>query len=412
MFSRLRRLVKRFFRKSRSVNHEPINKVSLIVIILLDIFVLSSVLAGLSDISQWPLSPAQTYPCQQEWQQYRQSDAAGKDYEIISQSLRFAEDDFYRLPSYRSRSMGHLGEVSTVCLEYERTQDALSTSASKTISKRVNDTLAEINSFKEKNRVIRAQYDSTLLEEIAGQPREQSINEVEASEARQEIEQNERAIDQREPTLATLKETLVSTAESQAFLALLNNSDKFEQVSTGYEKATFWYPSIQFVFQSLFLLPLILLAAAVHWLAQRRNYGYIALISWHLLVVFCIPLLWKLFEFLQFGFLVQWLIDLLEVLFGGLRFLVNYLQILLFPVVGFVVIKFAQRFVFNTRRQAANRVQKGRCVRCAKKIRKYDVYCPHCRYQQYQECQNCDNLTYRHLPYCKHCGTEQPLGLK
>ncbi|MEL6555885.1 MAG: zinc ribbon domain-containing protein [Cyanobacteria bacterium J06621_11] len=412
MFSRLRRSVGRFFNKSRKINHEPINKVSLVVIVLLDIFVLSSVFAGLQDISQWPLSPSQTYPCQQEWQQYRESDAANKDYEVISQNLRFPEDGFGYIPTYRSRSEGHLGEVSNVCLQYESTRDALSTSASKTIDKSINDTLAEINSFKAKNRNIRSQYDSTLLEEIAGQPREQSINEVGAAEARKEIEQNEQAIAQREPKLKTLQETLVATAESQAFLSLLNDGDKFSQVNEGFEQASFWYPSIQLVFQALFLLPLILLAAAIHWLAERRNYGYIALISWHLLVVFCIPLIWKLFEFFQFGFIIQWLTEFLEVLFGGLRFLVNYLQILLFPIIGFAIIKFAQRFVFNTRRQAANRIQKGRCVNCGKKIRKYDVHCPHCSYQQYQECHNCHNLTYRHLPHCKHCGAQQPLDLK
>ena len=88
MFSRLRRSLRRFFNKSRKINHEPINKVSLIVIVLLDIFVLSSVFAGLQDISQWPLSPSQTYPCQQEWRQYRESDADEKNYSIISDNLQ------------------------------------------------------------------------------------------------------------------------------------------------------------------------------------------------------------------------------------------------------------------------------------------------------------------------------------
>ncbi|MGB3571885.1 MAG: hypothetical protein WBA01_07565 [Phormidesmis sp.] len=409
MFSRLRRSIGRFFNKSRKINHEPINKVSLIVIIILDLFILGSVFAGLDDISRWPLSPRMTYPCQQEWQQYRESTLDEKDYTVISQNLDFSPDG-YTL-DYQAASRGHLGEVSNICLQYEAIADALNTSASQTIAKSINDTQAEVTSFSAKNAEIRQQYDSTLLEEIANQPRDQSINNVEAAQAKREIDQNNQAIAQRQTTLETLKSTLVKAPESQAFLSLLNDTDKFSSVSEGYRKAAFWYPSIQLLFQGLFLAPLIILASAAHRLAQRKNYGYIALISWHLLVIFCIPLLWKIFEFLQFGFLLQWVADFLEILFGGLRFLVSYLQILLLPVVGFAIIKFFQKVVFNTRLQAANRVQNMRCISCAKKIREYDVHCPHCSYLQYQECQNCHNLTYKHLPHCKHCGQDQPLDL-
>ncbi len=408
MFSRLRRSIGRFFNKSRKVNHEPINKVSLVIIIVLDLFILASVFAGLDDISRWPLSPRDTYPCQQEWQQYRESTSEEKDYTVISQNLN-SPDDY--VPSYQAASRGHLGEVSNTCLQYEATADALSTSAIQTIAKNINDTQAEVNSFSAKNEEIRQQYDSTLLEEIARQPSEQSINNVEAAQAKQEIDQNNQAIAQRQTALETLKATVIRAPESQDFLSLLNDTAKFDRVNEGYRQAAFWYPSIQLLFQGLFLAPLIIFAAIVHRIAQRKNYGYIALISWHLLVIFCVPLLWKIFEFLQFGFLIQWLSDFLEALLGGLRFLISYLQILLLPIIGFAIIKFFQKVVFNTRLQAANRVQQMRCVSCAKRIREYDVHCPHCSYSQYQACRNCQNLTYKHLPYCKHCGYDQPLEL-
>ncbi len=410
MFTRLRRFVGRFFNKSRKVNHEPINRVSLIVIIILDLFILSSVFSGLNNISQWPLRPNRAYPCHSEWQNYRENSAADKDYTIVNQGLNFSGLRSYPT-DYRTYGEGHLGEVSSICLQYEAAENALSTSAAQTLAKSINDNQAEINSFSQRNSEIRQQYDSTLLEEIAGQPREQSINTVDAAQARREIERNEQKIAERESSLDVLQSTLVSTPESQAFLGLLNDDAQFTQLDEGDRKAAFWYPSIQLLFQTLFLLPLILLASFVHRSAQRKNYGYIALISWHLLVIFCIPLLWKLFEFFQFGFLLQRLTEVLEALFGGLRFLVNYLQILLLPILGFGVIKFFQKVVFNTRLQVANRVQNMRCVSCAKKIRKYDVHCPHCSYPQYQECHSCHNLTYKHLPHCKHCGIDQPLDL-
>ncbi|MEO1620334.1 MAG: hypothetical protein AAFU53_04780 [Cyanobacteria bacterium J06632_3] len=410
MFARLRRSVSRFFNKSRKINHEPINKVSLIVIILVDLVILSNVFAGLNDISNWPMNPGDAYPCQFEWEQYRDNTADEKDYLFLQQNLAFGEDVNY-FPSYRDLEKGRLGSVSEICLDYESEKNAISNEESRAIARQINDVTAEINSFTDKNNTIRQQYDSTLLEEIAGQSRERSINQVGAAEARQELERNEAAISQRETTLASLKSDLVNLSASQSFLALLNDDSKFNSVTQGYQRASFWYPSIQMLFKGLFLLPLILLALAVHRFAQRKNYGYIALISWHLLVIFCIPLILQIFEFLQFGFLIQWLVEFLEVLFGGLRFLINYLQILLIPIIGFGIIKFFQKVVFNTQRQAANRVQKMRCLNCAKQLRRYDVHCPHCGYLQYRECSNCNNLTYRHLPHCKHCGSEQPSDL-
>lgn len=405
--SRLRRYINRFFNKSRQINHEPINKVSLIVIILVDLFILFNVFAGLDDISRWPISPQQAYPCYSEWQGYRQSTANSKDYDTIKGAII---PDVLPGQGYQAFATGHLGRVSEQCLRYENATNAVSSPENRETAKQINNVQAEITSFTTKNVQIRQQYDSTLLEEIAGQPRDQSINSVEAAQARAEIERNEGAIAQRQQTLETLKTELVNNPKSQDLLTLLNNNTAFATVDQGYSRATFWYPSIQLFFQGLFLLPLILLASAIHRFAQRRDYGYVALISWHLLVIFTIPLIWKVFEFLQVGFLLELLANLVEFLFGGLRFLLNYLQILLIPVIGFGIIKFFQRVVFNTKLQAAGRVQNMRCIRCAKKLRRHDIYCPHCSYSQYYDCNNCHNLTYQHLPYCKHCGDEQPLN--
>ncbi|MFO5526378.1 MAG: hypothetical protein ACLBM1_00825, partial [Cuspidothrix sp.] len=71
MFTRIRRLVGQFFNNSRRVNNEPLNKVSLIVIILVDIFILINVFTGLSNISEWHISPYQAYPCYSEWDGYK-----------------------------------------------------------------------------------------------------------------------------------------------------------------------------------------------------------------------------------------------------------------------------------------------------------------------------------------------------
>ncbi|MBG1241175.1 hypothetical protein [Nostoc sp. NZL] len=408
MFARIRRILSQFFNQSRTINNEPLNKVSLIVIILIDIFILINVFTGLDDISRWHISPTEAYPCYSEWQNYRAKTTQDKDYEIVKLSLPYNSNNqlsFQR--NYQQAEIGHLGKVSQTCLQYAGYKDKSNNPEKQQIIKVIDQKQAKISNLEQTNRTIKAQYDSTLLEKIAGQGREQSINQVSAEKAKQTLEQNNRQISILKQEISTLKNELLAKPESISFLAFIKDDNQFREVDKGYQQASFWYPSIQLAFQSLFLLPLILIALSVHKFAQRRGYGLISLISWHLLVIFFIPLIVKIFEFLQVGAIFKFLFDIISAIFGGLLFLINYAYILLIPIIGFGIIQFFQKFIFNAKVQAASRVQKSRCVNCAKKIRHLDTYCPHCGYYQDIECQNCHNLTYKHLPYCKHCGASQ-----
>lgn len=292
-------------------------------------------------------------------------------------------------------------------MQYADYKDKINNPEKQQLIKTIDQKQAKSSTLEQANRTIKAQYDSTLLEKIAGQGREQSINQVSAEKAKQALEQNNRQISTLKQEISTLKNELLAKPESISFIAFLKDDNQFREVDKGYRQASFWYPSIQLAFQSLFLLPLILIALSVHKFAQVRGYGLISLISWHLLVIFFIPLIVKIFEFLQISVIFKFLLDIISAIFGGLIFLLSYIYILLIPIIGFGIIQFFQKFVFNAKIQVASRVQKSCCVKCAKKIRHLDIYCPHCGYDQYIECQNCHNLTYKHLSYCKHCGTSQ-----
>ncbi|MBH8556024.1 hypothetical protein I8751_27515 [Nostocaceae cyanobacterium CENA357] len=404
MFAQFRRSLSQFFNKSKTINNEPLNKVSLVVIILIDIFILINVFTGLDDISRWYLSPLQTYPCYSEWQNYQTQNTQDKDYKIIQLSLSYNNTQPSQQQIYQQTETDHLGKVSTTCLKYAEYQEKINNSKNQQNINLINQKQTKINTLKQANSSIRQQYDSTLLEKIAGQPREQSINQVSAEKAKIELEQNNRNISTLEKEITNLKNELLSQPETSSFIAFLKDKEQFATLKKGYQQASFWYPSIQLAFQSIFLLPLIFVALLVHSLAQRKGYGLITLISWHLLIIFFIPLILKVFEFLQIGVLFEFIIDIISVLFGRLLFLVSYIYILLVPLIGFGIIKFFQKVVFNPQVQAISRVQKSSCIQCAKKIRQNDIYCPYCGYEQYVECQNCHELTYRKLSHCKHCG--------
>ncbi|MDB9344787.1 hypothetical protein PN456_21480 [Nodularia spumigena CS-586/05] len=407
MLDNIRRLGNQFFRKSRKINNEPLNKVSLVVIIVIDLFILINVFTGLDDISRWYISPSQAYPCYSQWQNYREETNTNKDYEIISSSLSDINNQISQEQIYQEVEERHLGKVSPTCLQYAKYEDQINISPNQQIIQNIVQKQTQVSQFEQKNSTIRAQYDSTLLEKIAGQSREQSINVVGAEKAKQELERNNRNISTLKQEISNLKNQLVTKPESINFLAFLQNDNKFQPVEVNYQQASFWYPSIQLAFQALFLLPLILVALSVHNFAQRREYGLISLISWHLLVIFFLPLILKIFEFLQVGVLFTFIFDILRTILGGLLFLVSYVYILVIPLLGFVIIQLFQKVILNTKAQAVRRVQDSRCINCAKKIRHNDKYCPHCGYYQYIECANCHNLTYKYLSHCHHCGTFQ-----
>jgi hypothetical protein len=409
MFSRIFRGLNRFFQQTRTINNEPLNGISLIVIILIDIFILTNVFSGLDDISRWHLSPEQASPCYGEWREYRTQSAKDKDYALIKKAFAEPNDrpvlkqTSFR-QAYQQGTVGHLGALSEICLKYADAKDKIDTTDNQQTIKTIDQKQNKISNLEQANRNIRAQYDSTLLEKIAGQTGGKSINAINAEKAKETSEQNNRDIIALRKDITSLKNVLITKSESTEFLSILNNDGQFAALETNYKQASFWYPSIRLGFQALFLLPLLFVAFSLYKFAQRKNYGLIALICLHLLVIFFIPLIFKVFEFLQVGALFQIVFDLVRTLFGGLLFLINYLYILLIPLVGFGIIKFVQTVVLNPKVQAANRVQASRCINCAKKIGPQDAHCPHCGFYQYMECQNCHELTYKNLPYCKQCG--------
>jgi hypothetical protein len=407
MFTKLRRLFSKFSSKTNTINNQPLNKISLIVIILVDIFILINVFTGLDHISQWYLSPNLVYPCYSDWKNYRDSKVTDRDYQNIVSSINRSPYQLTWYKEYQLVEQEHLGQVSPICLDYAKQLDLINNPANKTIINTINQQESEISSLKDANAQIKKEYDSTLLEKIAQQKRSQSINTVSAEKAKQQLEKNNQDITNLNQQKNKLKAELINKEESSKFLSLLKTDNTFKEVESKYQQANFWYPTIQLVFQTLFLLPLIIIALVIHSFAQRKSYGLVALITWHLLVIFSIPLIIKVFEFLQFGVIFSWLFTIVTYLFGRLLFLINLFYILIIPVLGFGLIKFFQKAVFNNKVQFAQRVQLSQCMNCGKKINIHDAYCPHCSYYQYLECPNCHNLTYKNLPYCRSCGHPQ-----
>lgn len=415
---RLGRQIRGLLQRSGTLNGQPLNKASLLVIVLVDLVLLVNIFSGMAAIAEWPLSPQQAFPCQAEWSLYREgnNDRLERDLAILRRAIprRAPGEPQASAPEPGVRagaleaSRDHLGRVAPICLDFAGHQDLIAAQPELRQRQRELDVAeTEITTLEQGNAAIRSQYDSSLLEQIAGQPASKAIQEVPASQARRQIEANNARIGALRAEVVTLSQQLLEASESQSFLTFLNRSGGYEAMERAFARAQFWAPSQRLLLQGLFLMPLVLLSLLIHRHALRRGHGLLALVSWHLLVISLIPLLLKLAEAAQVGLIFELLLAVVRAIAGNLRFLVSYLYLLAVPLVGFALIKLLQVLVFNPRLQAAERVQRGRCLHCARKLPSGGRHCPHCGYAQFRECVHCHEPTHRHLPYCSRCGAAQ-----
>lgn len=135
MWNRIRDFIRVFFAKSRKIEDEPINKVSLIVIIIIDLFILGNVFYGLDDISRWPLSPTQAYPCYQSWQNYQEDSSSPDNYQFIRDFIGENQNSL----SFNSVEENHLGKMSPLCLQYESLTQALNSNTNQNIVRRIDE---------------------------------------------------------------------------------------------------------------------------------------------------------------------------------------------------------------------------------------------------------------------------------
>lgn len=409
MFGFFRRITRRFVRKSTRISQTSLNRVSLIILIVVDIFVLFNVFGGLASVGSFPLSPSETYPCYWTYQSYH----SPSDRSRFDRQVETIRNLLYQSPASETQLTPdperRLGQVSSLCLDHK----ALALSVDNPQNQALHDRILELDNkitLKEQDiRRLREEYDSTLLEQIAGQSPEASINASTAEGTKIRIEQAQAEIERWNSEITALQTEIIATPASQAYLDHLDRPDRYETLQQDYERAEFWYPNLQFLLQLVFLTPLILVTYRWHGLSVQADRGLQSLLSWHLLLIFCVPLVVRLFEFLQFSNLVQAVVTAIVALVGGLYFIASYLFILVVPLVGFGLIKFLQHFIFNPRVQAKKRIQSHRCIQCNAQLHSDDPHCPHCGFNQFQECPHCHNATYQYSPFCRVCGTDLPL---
>jgi hypothetical protein len=406
ILSSIKNIFNKIIQKSTQIHHEPINKISIVILIFIDIFVLMNVFSGLGSISAWPLTPSEELPCYAPYEKY-QTDKRKGTFEFNASTIENIINEQTLYSKSFVTSSKRLGNPSGLCTEYTRLEKEIASADNIQLKKSIDIDRKNISSLGQENQTLQRQYDSSLLEKIAGQSRQKSINIASSDQTKSKIDANNENIKQKQEKVKAKQTKLIKNPISEAYLKLLNDGGKYSQIKSAYQSTIFWYPNKILLLQTLFLLPLIIIAYIWHAVSTRKNKGLQSLLSWHLLLIFCIPLLIKFFEFIQFGNIVSTILLSITSLLGGLLFIASYGLILIIPLFGFGLIKFLQVFIFNSRVQARNRIQKVRCIRCNSKLRVGDEFCPFCGFEQYIDCANCHQKTYKLADFCNTCGHQQ-----
>jgi DNA topoisomerase IA len=164
---------------------------------------------------------------------YKIEAGKNKEYEFLRSSLPYGSNEQRVRQTYQDAEVGHLGKVTEICLNYGDSKDKLNNPQNQKILTTINQTQDKISRLEQANNTIRQQYDSTLLEKIAGQSSGNSINQVRAEKAKQELTQNSEKISTFKQEITNLQNQLLTKTESINFLSFIKARAIARQLSPG-----------------------------------------------------------------------------------------------------------------------------------------------------------------------------------
>lgn len=277
---------------------EPLTKISLVVILLLDIFLFGIIYDGLEEQGRVIETPDQyaSYRCRDTIENMQRINEP-KYRETVAESL-FASSSYSRNKISYGYYDTYMPLGSDTSLECQNIGIMLTKvdndSALQSLYQRRFELSESIRKNTEQTESLRSNYDTKLLEKMAGQDPDLAIDPGTAATTKLNLER-----------LATekmdLDEQLVKN--TSAILANPNVAEMVELVKNRgavvleeYSVKSFWYPVKVLGIQALFLLPLLLIVAIWSNRALVRGRPYQLLIASHLLAILGIFITLKLLE--------------------------------------------------------------------------------------------------------------------
>tara|TARA_Y100001960_G_scaffold316318_1_gene383062 strand:+ start:540 stop:1721 length:1182 start_codon:yes stop_codon:yes gene_type:complete len=377
-----------------SFKSEKLSKLSICLILILDIFILSLLFEGIDNEQKQLVKPyeAISYTCQQVFNQ--------KDEQRYSSF-------------YNKYTVKHIVEqeanADQRCLDLKDKYQAVINSPEFIANKELINTLnSQIRRVSNELRTLSARYDTRLLETIAKKADQSDNLKTEYDNLLIEEQNLQRK-------LRSVKR-LTNLEVYQSFVAYKNLHKK--QIQEEYKSLKIWYKIKSFLMSLKFTLPLFLIAFFFYFKNKQNqlkgnDFNNIALIiSAHLSIIFALPIILGILETIYliipktFLAKIYIMLESMKALFLGFYGLM-LLAILIF---GFIIYQL-QKFEKKKHRKysvIAKSISKSKCFNCKNTVDyKNDKFCSFCNQELLEQCEDCSKFRIKGLPFCRHCGTQK-----
>ena len=387
-------------RLTRFNEEEPLGKLSLIIVILLDIFLLSVVFVGLDSHTSQLSSVYDYFPyeCRQVLIENRWSNANKLD--RLQNIVLNDYNNYLRRDSFFDENK--LAKMHPDCKEYFQRIKAIAENQS------IKKMFIERQSLKRRRSDWRARhniskdvYDTQLLEKIANS---QSSPDTSITESMRKASGRYAQIN---ADIAAISSTINNKQLVKDFFEQFgpSSSSKRSKLISELKRYEVFYAFKELCWQFLFLLPIF--AGALFWYVRSTNKKFAtqSLFSAHLLTIASIPILFKIVELvleLIPNTFFRALFKLLEKL--HIMALWHYLLIVVSLLVAILLVYLIQKKFFNKQRIYEKRLIAGKCCLCGKKLPPKSDHCPFCGKGQMRQCSHCQSDTFLGGGCCINCG--------
>lgn len=378
---------------------EPLSKLSLIVIIFLDIFILVTIFTWLEDHTrQLPtIESYMSYDCQNTVISADRKDE-NQRLDIIKNQLNFISYNYYpEIKDYISYSSS---EIHPICNDIKNLLNTLSWSSQiKELFLELNDLQNLRSKIESELYQVKYRYDTAVLEKIADISNEAILLKDQREKLLSELNSINIQID-------NVKAKIFENKDYKKLWKYVekDNYSKQKQLEWDLALAKFWFPVKKLLMELVFLLPLFFIFWWWNNIAIRRQSGTSSLISSHLLVITFIPIFYKILEAIFEIIPKRFFEKILEFLASfKLLAIWYYILVLIWILLSLFIIYIIQKKIFNRSRLNEKRLMHNECYNCWKHLPKDVKYCPYCWVSQYRTCPWCKKDTYVAGKYCIEC---------
>jgi len=384
---------------------EPLSKLSLCVIIALDLFILFVVFSGLDDHTRQLTSPVEyvPYECREVLIQHSWSQA-----NRISKLQNLVLSD-YKNYSYQYTSRfesSQIQKMHPVCRDFylKIHEIAKNQNILKWFKKR-DQLEKKKNQFTSGFKQTKDVYDTSLLENIA----EKNSQENELPSISTSMKVKGHQIENFNSQILNIENQLNAQDKIKDLWVFVQTSDSVRRdlLVKDFKKSEFWYPFKELLWQLLFLLPLFIVFYFWNVRSIAKDAKLQILISAHLIVISAVTIFFKILE-VVLELIPRHFFKKFFDLLTALHIIAIWHYIVIIGSIGFALISIyiIQTRIFNKRRLQIKRLTKGECYHCGKKLPVNADSCPFCGADQQKNCPSCNHRTFVAGAYCVNCGKE------